>query len=80
MPPETLKAYRDHGKPALRLEENTQVANDVLESLAEVGIDLDALTHQLEDEGVMKFIKSLNKLMTALREKHDAALQTQISS
>jgi transaldolase len=80
VPPETLKAYRDHGKPALRLEENLQQANDVLEGLAEVGIDLDALTDQLEDEGVMKFINSFNHLMTALREKYADALQIQVSS
>jgi transaldolase len=80
MPPETLKAYRDHGKPALRLQENTQEANDVLESLAEIGVDLNALTQQLEDEGVMKFIKALNQLMAALGEKRATALQTQVSS
>jgi transaldolase len=80
MPPETLKAYRDHGKPALRLEENTQEAYDVLESLAEIGLDLGALTQQLEDEGVMKFIKALKQLMAALREKRATSLQTEVSS
>jgi transaldolase len=80
MTPETVKAYRDHGKPGLRLEENTQEANDVLKSLEKVGINLDALTNQLEDEGLMKFIKSLDQLMTAVREKYVDALQTQVSS
>ena len=52
IPLETLTAYRDHGKPASRLEEGTQEAYRVLEGLHQAGIDLDALTQQLEDEGV----------------------------
>ena len=75
MPPETLSAYRDHGKPVLRLEEHTQQAHDALQSLGRMGIDLNALTQELEDQGVMKFNQAFEKLMAALREKRAASTQ-----
>lgn len=75
MPLETLNVYRDHGKPALQLEEGSQEAYRVLEGLHQAGIDLDALTQELEDEGVTKFSKAFDQLMAALAEKRAAALE-----
>jgi transaldolase len=69
VPIETLNAYRDHGQPALRLKDSIQEAYRTLEGLRQVGIDLNALTQQLEDEGVLKFIKAFDQLMAALSEK-----------
>ena len=74
VPLETLNAYRDHGKPASRLEEGTQEAQHVLDELPQVGIDLNAMTQELEDEGVIKFSKAFEQLMAALREKQAASL------
>jgi len=79
MPPETLNAYRDHGKPALRLEEGTQAAYLTLERLPRIEMDLDALTQKLENEGVTKFIRAFDQLMDGLREKRAASLQTPVS-
>jgi len=75
IPVETLNAYRDHGQPASNLEEGIQEAYRVLEGLTQVGIDLDVLTQQLQDEGVKKFIKSFDQLMTALNEKRSVYSQ-----
>jgi len=69
MPVETLKAYRDHGNPAPRLEEGVDEARRVLERLTEVGIDLDAVTDQLEEEGVTKFVQPFDKLMKTIERK-----------
>jgi transaldolase len=69
MPLETVTAYRDHGDPALRLEEEVEKARRVLAQLADAGIDLAAVTQQLEDEGVEKFIKPFDKLLQRLQEK-----------
>lgn len=69
IPLETLNAYRDHGKPASQLEEDTQEAYKVLEGLRQAGVNLDAETQQLEDEGVTKFSKAFEQLMNALQEK-----------
>jgi transaldolase len=72
IPMETLEAYRLHGKPQASLEEGVQEAKRVLAALPQVGIDLDALTQQLEDEGVAKFNQAFEQLMTALKEKRAA--------
>jgi transaldolase len=75
VPVETLNAYRDHGQPASNLEEGTQEAYRVLEGLRQAGIDIDILTQQLEDEGVAKFSKAFDQLMTALNEKRSMYAQ-----
>lgn len=71
LPLETLVAYRDHGKPAARLEEALEEAQRVLARLPETGIDLDAVTKELEDEGVEKFVQPFDKLMQTLKRKSD---------
>lgn len=63
LPQETMDAYRDHGTPAERLQQELETAGKVLDDLAGVGIDLDAVTRQLEDEGVDKFNRPFDKLM-----------------
>ena len=68
-PPETLDAYRDHGKPKSRLEQDVKEARRVLERLAELGISIDKVTQQLEDEGVEKFNKPFDKLMETLAHR-----------
>ncbi|HMN61578.1 MAG TPA: transaldolase [Anaerolinea sp.] len=73
IPPETLKDYREHGRPVSRLEEGTQEAYQVLEGLHQAGIDLDGLTQKLEDEGVEKFSQAFKQVMAALREKRTAS-------
>lgn len=66
VPVETLAAYRDHGDPKIRIEEDVERAGQLLARLPELGINLDAVTQQLEDEGVEKFTKPFDKLMAAL--------------
>jgi len=72
LPIETLDAYRDHGHPRRSLEQDISKAYHVLNKLSFVGIDLNAVTQQLEEEGVDKFITASNRLMASLREKQSA--------
>ena len=67
IPVETLEAYRTHGEPAVRLEDDLAGAERRLAQLPELGIDLAAATQQLEDEGVQKFVEPFEKLMATLR-------------
>ncbi|MDB5386069.1 MAG: transaldolase [Planctomycetaceae bacterium] len=69
VPVETLDAYRDHGDPQLRLESGTEQAQKVLRSLPELGIKIDQVTQQLEDDGVEKFNKPFDQLMAALTKQ-----------
>lgn len=75
LPVETLDAYRDHGQPAPRLSENIALAHQVMKNLQALGINIDDATQQLEDEGVEKFSKAFDELMTSLSESRAAALQ-----
>jgi transaldolase len=71
MPLKTLEAYRDHGRPALRLEEDLPEAYQTLTNLAELQLNLDDLTQQLETEGLQKFIESYDELLAALAKKFE---------
>ena len=66
LPFKTLEAYRDHGEPASRLEDDLEQASWVLSELSEVGIDIATITKTLENDGVKKFVKSFDKLMAIL--------------
>jgi transaldolase len=69
VPMETLDAYRDHGKPKARLDQDVAEARGVMERLPELGIDIDQVTRQLEDEGVEKFNQPFDKLMKTLAQR-----------
>lgn len=73
LPLETIEAYRDHGNPAPRLEENVEEAGRCLDLLAELGIDLDTITDRLENEGIEKFNKPYDSLMSKLERSRAAA-------
>jgi transaldolase len=69
VPMETLDAYRDHGNPALRLEEHMDKAHETMRLLPEAGIDIKAVTGQLEEEGIEKFSQPFDRLIAAIEEK-----------
>jgi transaldolase len=69
VPLETLNAYRDHGNPHSTLTENPEEAQSKLDQLKQVGVDLDAVTRQLEKEGVDKFVKAYDILIGKLKQK-----------
>jgi len=68
-PLETLDAYRDHGDPKVRLEQDVKEARLVLERLPQLGINIDHVTRQLEDDGVAKFNKPFDQLMDTLAKE-----------
>ena len=69
VPPETLDAYRDHGDPEVRIEEAIRDAPRHLADLERTGIDIDAVTRELEDEGVAKFAGSYRSLLSGIEGK-----------
>jgi len=69
LPPETLDAYRDHGRPGSTLTAGFARAESVLAELQEVGIDIEAVSQRLEDEGVQKFIAPYDKLLASIGKK-----------
>lgn len=69
VPLETIDAYRDHGDPKSRLEQDVEEAHLIMARLPELGINIDKVTQQLEDEGIKKFDESFDKLMEILTKK-----------
>jgi transaldolase len=69
MPEETIRAFQDHGRVALTLEEGIDEAKQVFERLAEAGVDYDDVVETLEREGVEKFADSFTELLDGIRAK-----------
>ena len=69
VPLETIEAFRDHGIAANTLEDNLDKAAQTLNRLKNNGIDIDAITQQLEDEGIEKFNKQFEKLLQAIEDQ-----------
>ncbi|RTE94463.1 bifunctional transaldolase/phosoglucose isomerase [Bradyrhizobium sp. LVM 105] len=74
VPPATLDAFRDHGKPRDSLEENVDEARRVLEELERSGISLDAITEELVKDGVKLFADAADKLYGAVAHKRATVL------
>ena len=74
MPPATLDAFRDHGKVRASLEEDINGASRTLDRLERAGIDLDAITKTLVEEGVDLFKDAADKLLAAVATKRAAVL------
>jgi transaldolase len=71
VPPDTLDAFLDHGVVALTVEDDLDEAHAQLNRLAELGIDLDQATEELQEEGVDKFIKPFDSLLETIASKRD---------
>jgi transaldolase len=70
MPTQTIDAYRDHGNPqADTIEQGLDDARGTIAQLPGVGIDLGAVTQQLEDDGVKAFANDYQKLLASIEDK-----------
>lgn len=69
LPQKTIDAYRDHGKPALRIPESVAKADDILSKVAELRMNLATLTDELEEEGIAKFIEPYESILHDLKQR-----------
>ena len=69
LPMETIDLFLDHGEVRDTLNEGVAEAEQVLNDLKKAGIDLDAITEQLQVDGVKAFRDSFDQLLGALEEK-----------
>src|SRR6266566_6432597 len=74
MPPATMDAFRDHGRPRDSLDENIGNARHVLAELEKSGVSLDATTAELVRDGVNLFADAADKLYGAVAHKRAAVL------
>jgi len=75
LPLKTLKAYQDHGEPDIRIEQELEQSKTILARIDELGIDMEAVAQQLEDEGLEKFVKPFDVLLETLETKLGAATE-----
>jgi len=66
LPVATLEAFRDHGEPRTSITEDVDGAAATMAALAGLGIDMDAVTSELQVEGVAAFSASFDQLLAAL--------------
>jgi transaldolase/glucose-6-phosphate isomerase len=71
VPPETLIAFKDHGTVAETLTDNLDEAERIMDELAEVGVDLDKVTLQLQVDGVESFSDSFRSLLDQVDAKRN---------
>ncbi|MEJ2344229.1 MAG: transaldolase [Gammaproteobacteria bacterium] len=71
VPMQTLSAYRDHGHPEARLQQVVEQAPRLMQQLGELGIDIEAVDAELENEGVRKFVEPFDHMLETLEQvKH----------
>ena len=71
LPPDTIDACVDHCDPGDRIETDLDAAHKVIDGLKDdaVDIDLDTVMDDLLEEGIDKFIKPFESLMSSLETK-----------
>jgi transaldolase/glucose-6-phosphate isomerase len=76
VPPATLDAFRDHGKPEIAITRDLDKAKDVLTQLARQGISMDVVTQELEDEGVKAFADAFTQLLKTIDDRRRNAVSS----
>jgi transaldolase/glucose-6-phosphate isomerase len=69
VPPQTLDAFRDHGRPRASLTEDLDAAFDTMDQLARAGISMNDVTDRLLTEGVQLFSDAFVKLLAAVEHQ-----------
>lgn len=69
VPHKTLDAFKDHGKAARTIDQGVREAEKQFQQLADLGIDIDTVTQELEDEGVKSFADSFTSLLETIEER-----------
>src|SRR6202040_279940 len=80
MPPATMDAYRDHGRPRPSLEEDVDSAQAVMDALPKVGISIDAVTAKLVEDGVRLFADAADQLYAAVQKKRRTVLSSKLNA
>ena len=68
LPPATLEAFRDHGKPRQSLTEDLDGARKTMSDLAGAGISMKEVTDKLTADGVKLFADAFDKLLETVEK------------
>ncbi|HMD90574.1 MAG TPA: transaldolase [Anaerolineaceae bacterium] len=73
VPPQTLDAFKDHGRVEITLSEDATDSTQIIKRLEGLGISMQQVTQQLEDEGVKTFSDAFDALLKTIKERSEAA-------
>src|SRR3990172_8785343 len=76
VPPITLDAFRDHGKANLTITRGLEGAQLFFAELKAAGISMDAITQELEEEGVKSFADAFTTLLQAIEDRRKNAVSS----
>ena len=74
LPEATLMAFKDHGRVQITIGDHLEDAARLFAELKAVGVDINQVTEQLENEGVKLFSDSFSLLLKEIAEKRDSFL------
>jgi transaldolase/glucose-6-phosphate isomerase len=80
VPPDTLSAFRDHGRPRPTLETDLEGARAILDDLEKAGISLKKATDELLEDGLKKFVEPFVKLLKAVERRSREANKARINA
>jgi len=80
IPPQTLEAFRDHGKPKASLEADLDAAQDSMDTLEKVGISMKKVTDDLVTQAVKLFAEPFDKLLNTVDAKCKYASQAEVDA
>ncbi len=66
VPPKTLESFRDHGVVRSTLDEGLPEAREIMAALETLGISINQVTLELEQEGVQAFSDAFTGLLKSL--------------
>jgi transaldolase len=69
VPPATMDAFRDHGRVRVTLGTGEEEADAVLAKATALGLDVRAITEQLQTEAITAFARSFDQLLATVEEK-----------
>ena len=79
VPPETLAAFRDHGRARPTLETDIAAAQQTLEALEKTGVSLRKVTDDLLADGLKKFVEPFTRLLKAVQRRCREANKARIN-
>ena len=74
VPPQTLEAFREHGKVQLTIEKDLDGVSKSFSDLEAVGISMQKVTQELEEEGVKVFSEAYDSLLATVKLRREEAL------
>jgi transaldolase / glucose-6-phosphate isomerase len=80
VPPSTLDAFRDHGKPRQSLTEDLDGARKTMADLAAAGIRMRDVTDKLTIDGVKLFADAFDQLLTAVEKNSPRPATPKVNS